>query len=199
MKLVAATARTTRGTFRALTANAVSIVEIVSRRPRSFMEMPVAPNSRINSICRVAVAATTVPFSCVVSRREIQFNNKNCSRALRNGARPNRERLREREKTNARRGKNRASERSKNTERTSASAFLSSSLCVSLYFSDSADRECTVCLYKQNTGISGNPIRQRRANYRESPFSDSRLFLGTILGGYSLLPASFPPALFLLN
>ena len=51
----------------------------------------------------------------------------------------------------------------------------------------SADRECMVCLYKQNTGISSNPIRQRRANYRESPFSDSRLFLGTI-------PPAFHPA-----
>jgi len=48
----------------------------------------------------------------------------------------------------------------------------------------SADRECTVCLYSKTLGISSNPIRQRRANYRESPFSDSRLFLGN--------PSSFP-------
>jgi len=55
----------------------------------------------------------------------------------------------------------------------------------------SADRECTVCLYKQNTGIPGNPIRQRRANYRESPFPDSCLFLGAILGAtVFLLPTN---------
>lgn len=81
----------------------------------------------------------------------MQFNNKNCSRAVQNAAYPRRD------------GKNRESD-SKNTA-----------------WKLRADRECTVCLYKQNTGISGNPIRQRRANYRESPFSHSRLLFGSAI------------------
>lgn len=146
------------------------------------MEMPVAPNSRINSICRV-VAAATVPFSCV-SRREIQFNNKNCSHCGTTRDRGESER----------RGKNRASKKNKNISR--SSLFFSSILSSSLFLSPAVglSRPTENARYAFISKTLESPVIQlgKDARITANPtFSDSRLFLGTILGGCRSLPSFF--------